>query len=239
VTYQGGSVEWSVPPQWEDRKDDQKFEARFADEKLSGSTTDEKGRRLEWTAVRAPKLKRDKEPVWGKPIELFDGSTLSGWKPRHSSAKNGWSVQNGLLTNKPPSVDLVSEQKFMDFKLHAMFRYPRRSNSGIYLRGRYEMQIEDNYGQDPSSHGAGGIYGFLLPRWNAIKAAGEWQSVDVTLVGRRVSISVNGEPVIDRTEIPGITGGALDSNEGEPGPLMIQGDHGPIEFRKVTVTPAQ
>jgi hypothetical protein len=123
-------------------------------------------------------------------------------------------------------------------RVQAEFRYPRGSNSGLYLRGRYEAQIEDNFGADPDSHRIGGIYGFLAPRVNTARRAGEWQTFDITLVGRRITTVFNGETVIDRQEIPGITGGALDSREGEPGPIMLQGDHGVVEFRKLTLTPA-
>ncbi|HEX5269686.1 MAG TPA: DUF1080 domain-containing protein, partial [Gemmataceae bacterium] len=144
----------------------------------------------------------------------------------------------GLLTNATPGNDLVSERKFTDFQLSAEFRYPKGSNSGVYLRGRYEVQIEDDYGEEPDSHKIGGVYGFLTPSVNAAKKPGEWQALEVTLVGRQVTVLLNGERVIDRQAIPGITGGALDSDEGRPGPIMLQGDHGRIEFRKVTVTPA-
>ena len=98
------------------------------------------------------------------------------------------------------------------------------------------MQIEDNYGDEPESHKVGGIYGFLTPSTNASKPAGEWQSAEVTLVGRVVTVILNGERVIDRQTIPGATGGALDNDEASPGPLMIQGDHGPVEFRKLTIS---
>ena len=154
-----------------------------------------------------------------------------------AKAKNGWVVRDGLLVNAEPGNNLLTERKFDDFQLHAEFRYPKGSNSGIYLRGRYEVQIEDNYGQEPDSHHIGGVYGFLTPSVNAARKAGEWQTLDVTLVGRVVTVALNGERIIDRQTIPGITGGALDSDEGAPGPLLLQGDHGPIEFRKVTLTP--
>ncbi|HAV62346.1 MAG TPA: DUF1080 domain-containing protein, partial [Verrucomicrobiales bacterium] len=152
---------------------------------------------------------------------------------------NGWEVKDGLLVNARPGNDLVTERKFNDFKLRAEFRYPKGSNSGLYLRGRYEVQIEDNFGQEINSHRIGGVYGFLTPRVNAAKPAGEWQTMEITLVGRVVTVVLNGEPIIERQAIPGITGGALDSDEGAPGPLLIQGDHGPVEFRELTLTPAE
>ena len=142
------------------------------------------------------------------------------------------------LYNKTPGNNLVSEQKFGDFKLHAEFRYPKGSNSGLYLRGRYEVQIEDNFGGEAESHRIGGIYGHLTPSSNAAKPHGEWQTYDITLVGRTITVVFNGERILDRQVIPGITGGAIDSNEAEPGPILIQGDHGPVEFRKLTLTPA-
>jgi hypothetical protein len=238
VDFADGRVHFAVPPQWESGKEDLTFEGRLEGDKLQGKTTDDQGRTMPWSARRAPSLKRDKEPAWGEPVELFDGKDLNGWRPRYPKAKNGWSARGGLLVNTVPSTDLLTTRKFEDFKLHAEFRYPRGSNSGIYLRGRYEVQIEDDYGDEPDSHGTGGVYGFLTPSVNAAHKAGEWQSIDITLVGRVVTVHLNGQRVIDRQAIPGITGEALDSDEGAAGPVMIQGDHGPIEFRKVTLTPA-
>jgi hypothetical protein len=206
---------------------------------LKGETTDEQGRRLTFVGKRAPALVRAHPPQWEGPIELFNGKDLSGWKPRFAQARNGWVVRDGLLVNATPGNDLMTEQKFDDFQLHAEFRYPPKSNSGIFLRGRYEAQIEDNYGEEADSHKIGGIYGFLTPSVNAARKPGEWQTMDITLVGRVITLSLNGERILDRQTIPGITGGALDSDEGSPGPIMLQGDHGPIEFRKVTLTPGR
>jgi hypothetical protein len=151
--------------------------------------------------------------------------------------KNGWVVRDALLVNAVPGNNLLTAEKFTDFKLQAEFRYPKGSNSGIYLRGRYEVQIEDNYGDEPDSHKIGGIYGFLTPSVNAAKKAGEWQCLEITLVGRVVSIVLNGERIIDRQTIPGITGGAIESDEASPGHILLQGDHGPIEFRRLMLTP--
>ncbi|HEU4752655.1 MAG TPA: DUF1080 domain-containing protein, partial [Armatimonadota bacterium] len=225
--------------QWERPDRDFRFQGRLSGDQLTGTMVTNEGQRLSWTGVRAPKLRRSSEPQWGREIRLFNGRNLNGWHPRNPQAPNGWVVEDGILRNAKPGNDLVTDRKFNDFKLHMEFRYPRGSNSGIYLRGRYEAQIEDDYGQDPESHGIGGIYGFLQPRVNAAKRAGEWQTYDITLLGRMITVALNGETVIDQQEIPGITGGALDSNEGEPGPLFIQGDHGPVEVRAISVIPAK
>lgn len=239
IEFASDRVRWSVPPQWEkDRKGDLVFEGKLNGDALSGETTDDQGRTITWTGQRAAELKREKHPTWGKPIELFNGRNLDGWHARSPAKKHGWTVRNGLLVNADPGVDLVSDRKFTDVKLHAEFRYPKDSNSGIYLRGRYEVQIEDDFGLEPDSHLIGGIYGFLNPSVNSAKPAGEWQTIDVELIGRVVTVHLNGERIIDRQSIPGITGGALDSDERSPGPIMLQGDHGKIEFRTLQVTPA-
>jgi 3-keto-disaccharide hydrolase len=237
VDFEKDRVEFAIPPQWEHRTDDQHFAGRLQGDVLRGETTDDKGRRVGWEGRRAPSLARTKPPRWGEPVELFNGRDMAGWKPRNAGVNNGWLVREGALVNAAPGNDLRTELKFTDFKLHAEFRYPQGSNSGIYLRGRYEVQIEDNHGEEPDSHKIGGVYGFLTPCTNAGKEPGEWQTLEATLVGRTVTVVLNGERVIDRQSIPGITGGALDSDEGEPGPILLQGDHGPVEFRKLTLTP--
>jgi hypothetical protein len=235
VHYDKGRVHFTLPPQFEHRPEDLAFEGKLEGDVLRGDTTDDKGKRVSWEGRRAPALKRTGTPRWGDAVELFNGHDLAGWKPRAAGVKNGWLVKDGMLVNAAPGNDLVTEQAFTDFQLHAEFRYPRGSNSGIYLRGRYEVQIEDNYGSEPDSHKIGGVYGFLTPRINAGKKPGEWQTMDITLFGKQVTVVLNGEQVIDRQTIPGITGGALDSDEGAPGPILIQGDHGPIEFRRLTL----
>ena len=237
VEFDGGRVHFTLPPQWESRKTDLDFEGKMdGDDAMRGETTDDDGRRVAWTARRAPSLARDKEPTWGEPVELFNGKDLTGWKPR-AEGKSRWEARDGVMVNTASGTDLLTERKFTDFKLHTEFRYPKGSNSGVYLRGRYEVQIEDDYGDEPDSHKIGGVYGFLTPSVNAAKKPGEWQTLDVTLVGRVVTVVLNGERVIDRQTIPGITGGALDGDEAAPGPIQLQGDHGPVDFRRVTLTP--
>ena len=225
---------FSIPPQWTPRENDPQFEFSLDDNKLSGWATAPDGTKLQWTAVRAPSLHREQESEWGEPVDLLDRD-LSQWI---LADNNQFTMQNGVLVNEKSGGNLITKQEFEDFKLHIEFRYPEGSNSGIYLRGRYEVQIEDNYGLEPESHHIGGVYGFIDPTVNAAKKAGEWQTYDITLTGRMVTVVLNGVEVICNRPIPGITGGAIDSHEGEPGPIMLQGDHGPIEFRNITITPA-
>ena len=236
IKFIGGKMSFTIPPQWEKEDNDFVFEATLQDEKLSGTMIAADGKSYNWTAVRAPSLRREKAPVWGKPIQLFNGKDMTGWR---ALGPNQWVVENGVLRSPKSGSNLVSDQKFNDFKLHIEFRYPAGSNSGVYLRGRYEVQIIDSKGKEPLSDYFGGVYGFLAPREMVAKDPGEWQTYDITLVGRIVTVVANGKQIINDQEIPGITGGAIDSKEGESGPLQIQGDHGPVELRNIVITPAK
>lgn len=230
-----GKFSFSIPPQWEPGNRNMDFDGELKGDQLKGTMTYTDGKTYAFTAVRAPLLKREVEPTWGKPITLFNGKDLSGWK---AMGENQWKAENGILKSAKSGANLVSEQKFTDFKLHIEFKYEKGSNSGVYLRGRYEVQIEDNKGKEPGRGYLGAIYGFLVPNEMVAKEAGEWQTYDITLVGRQVTVVANGKTIISNQTIPGITGGALDSKEGEPGPLLLQGDHGPIEYRNIVITPA-
>jgi hypothetical protein len=236
VNFSGGKLSFSIPPQWERETNDLSVEGTLSGDQLTGSMVTPAGKTYNWTGVRAPSLRREKQPVWGQPIKLFNGTDLKGW---HATGENQWKAEGGVLRSPKSGSNLVSDQTFNDFKLHIEFRYPKGSNSGVYLRGRYEIQIVDSKGIEPSVDYLGAVYGFLPPIEMMAKDAGEWQSYDVTLVGRLVTLAVNGKTVICNTVIPGITGGAIDSKEGEPGPFLFQGDHGPIEFRNIIVTPAK
>jgi hypothetical protein len=238
VSYKDGELLLRIPVQYERNTSDLVFKGRLTGDRLEGTTEDENGATLKWTGVRAPALKRATAATWGKPIDLFNGKDLSGWKLRDTSRGNCWSVADGAMTNTPPCVDIITERPFADFKLHTEFNIVPKSNSGIYLRGRYEVQIQDDAGRAMDSLRMGGVYGFLRPATNAAGQPGAWQTFDVTLVGRRATVVLNGTTIIQDAEIPGITGGALDSNEGAGGPLMLQGDHGKISFRKIQITPA-
>jgi hypothetical protein len=213
------------------------FEGTIENDKLKGVITSSAGIKHTFIGERAPLLKRNTSPEWGKPITLFNGKNLDGWHPQKKN--NQWIAENGILKSPKSGTNLITDQKFDDFKLHIEFRYPEGGNTGIYLRGRYEVQVEDSKGKETASVYLGGIYGFLTPNENVAKAPGEWQTYDITLIGRRVTIVANGKTIISDQIIPGITGGALDSQEGEPGPIMLQGDHKPADYRNIVITPAK
>lgn len=161
------------------------------------------------------------------------GKDLAGWKTRHR--ENGWRVEKGVLINTPPSSDLYTEEKFWNFELHYEYKVPPGGNSGVYLRGRYEVQILDDYGREPQPGGNGAVYGKIVPKVNASRPADQWQTADVKLVGKRVTVRLNGILIIDDQEIEGVTGAALDDRVDEPGPILLQGDHGPISFRNIRI----
>jgi Domain of Unknown Function (DUF1080) len=236
INFSDGKMSFSIPPQWEQDNNELIFEALLQGDSLIGTMVAANGKKYNWTAHRAPKLKRTAPVVWGKPISLFNGKNLEGW---HASGENQWKAVGGVLTSARSGSNLISDKVFTDFKLHVEFRYPKGSNSGVYLRGRYEVQVEDSKGREPQKDLLGGVYGFIAPTEMMAKAAGEWQSFDITLTGRMITLMVNGKTVICNQEIPGITGGALNSREAEPGPIMFQGDHGPIEYRNIVITPAK
>ena len=236
VNFEGSKMSFSIPPQWENGNGDLQVEGTLDGDQLSGTMITPDGKTLNWTAVRAPSLKQDKSPVWGTPIKLFNGKDLDGWQ---ALGTNQWVAEEGVLRSPKSGANLRTTKTFDNFKLHIEFRYPKESNSGVYLRGRYEVQISDSKGLEPSKGDLGAVYGFITPNEMVAKAPGEWQYYDITFVGRMITVIANGKKIITEQEIPGITGGALDSKEGEPGPIYLQGDHGPVEYRNIIITPAR
>ncbi len=238
VMFDNGTMRFVIPPQWEMEAADMQFEATIANDALSGTITTPNGEKHRFTGKRAPTMRRAAAPVWGAPIVLFGGTDMSAWEAL-PGGDNQWKVLNGILTNVKSGANLATKQTFTDFKLHVEFRVPKGGNSGIYLRGRHEVQIEDSPLGEPLSTHLGGVYGFLVPNQQAHFGAGVWQSYDITLIGRRVTVVLNGKTIIADQTIPGITGGALDSDEGAPGPIYLQGDHTSVEYRNIRITPAK
>ncbi len=233
------TVMFVSPKVVENSKDDLVFKGTLTGKTLSGTIAGFEGPAWTWTGVRAPSLARTKAPEWGEQIELFDGKDLTGWRESGASEKH-WTVQDGSMVSPGNGPEIISDKKFEDFRLHVEFNCGKDANSGVYLRGRYEVQIETESEAEPPSQHTGGVYGFLDPRPEQPRSPDKWQTFDVTLIGRRVTVVQNGVTVINNREIPGLTGGALDSHEGLPGPIYLQGsEKGQVRFRKVTLTPAK
>jgi hypothetical protein len=239
VALTNGRLSFVSPKEEEERRDDMIFEGTLVGKTLSGTTTGPDGTPWRWTGERAPALKAKSSAKWGKPIPLFNGKDLTGWKMQ-GTGTTVWKVEDGNLVSPGNGPELINDSKFEDFKLHVEFKCDPNSNSGVYLRGRYEVQVETDSIEEPPSHHMGGVYGFLAPTPELPRKPGEWQSFDITLIGRWITVVQNGQTVIDNKDIPGITGGALDSHEELPGPIYLQGsEKGRVAFRSIVITPAE
>ena len=184
------------------------------------------------------------EIKYGRTITLFNGKDLTGWTLTNPDQTNGWKVEDGVLINDPVRVEggprvsygnLMTMDKFEDFNLKLEVNVPEGSNSGIYLKGIYEVQVQDTYGRELDSHHMGALYSRITPTVNAEKPAGEWQSLDITLCDRHVTVILNGTKIIDNQPVYGCTGGALTADEFIPGPMYLQGDHGKVSYRNISL----
>jgi len=241
LSVDGSQVRFALPPQFESREQPLEFEGEWSGDTMSGETRNDHGELVQWSAHRAPKLKSGRRVRWGHEAALLAASSLQGWHARGGGDKTCWELNDGTLASTGECSDLVTVRRYDDFKLHLEFMVPPGSDSGVHLRGRYEIQLADDTGgaeERDSTALTGGLYGFLPPLRPAARPAGEWQSLDVTLIGRTLTVVLNGETVVDAQEIPGITGDALDSDEGAPGPIVLQGGLGPVSFRNIVITPA-
>jgi hypothetical protein len=238
VEIKGNHIEFVSPREEEDSSNDLVFMGELKGEVLSGSARGPNGVAWTWTGERAPALKAPAELRWAEPITLFNGRDFTGWTFDNPQKTSGWVVEDRCLINQAAGSNIATQRKFQDFKLHIEVKCPTNANSGIYLRGRYEVQVEDDSIQEPPSHHMGAVYGFLAPVPEQPRRPGIWQTFDIQLAGRWVTVVQNGQTIIDHKEIPGITGGALDSHEELPGPIYLQGDHGGIAYRNIVITPA-
>ena len=239
IEIEGKHITFVSPKEEEGFKDDLVFDGTLTGKILSGTTTGQDGTPWTWTGVRAPALDKASAPKWSKPIQLFNGKDLAGWKMSKPGPPD-WTVKDGNLVSPGNGPEIVSDVKAQDFKLHVEFNCGKDSNSGVYLRGRYEVQIETESAGEPPSHHTGGVYGFIAPTPELPRTPDVWQTYDITLIGRRVTIVQNGTTIIDNQEIPGITGGALNSQEELPGPIYLQGgEKGHVAFRNIVLTPGQ
>lgn len=201
------------------------------------------GRRIPPMPQKAPDLARVK---FGEPVTLFNGRDLTGWKAHEPDKIMGWKAKNGLLVNETPKTDfsatgdhanLRTEAVFDDFRLQIEFLIGSDRNSGIYLKGTYEAQVVDRDSRMQGLQGVGAIFGLIAPSENAGKAGGEWQSYDITLVDRHVTVILNGVKVIDNHPVDRPTAGAIHTDPSAPGPLYLQGDHTSVAYRNIILTP--
>ena len=203
----------------------------------------------DFTGTRIPDLSAapDLSSVkFGDPVVLFNGTDLSGWTLTDPNGLSGWSAKDGFLVNETPQEEgkprkhygnLQTDGTFEDFNLSLEVQVEKNGNSGVYLRGIYEVQVMDSFGMERDSHHMGAIYSRITPLVAAEKPAGEWQQMDITLVDRHVTVKLNGQLIVDNQPLLGCTGGALTSNEFEPGPIYLQGDHTGVTYRNIILRP--
>jgi len=249
LAVQDGALHFTV--QWENRPPlIGVFTARLVNGNLTGDFTLPGKPKLTWTGKRSPAIADKDDGTWkeGKPIQLFNGKDLTGWEPEHAPevhmppppadpAEWGWSAQDNLLETRGRGTSLGTKARFWNFALHLEFRVGPRGNSGVGLRGRYEVQIMDDAARPLTGHSTGSVYSHIAPTVNAAKPAGEWQTYDIRLVGRQVTVVLNGTKLCEKADIAGLTSMAIDANEDQPGPLVLQGDHGQVDFRNIVLTP--
>jgi hypothetical protein len=223
--------------------DSAEYEVKYVNGVLQGSVTSPStnpATNLTFTGYRSPAIDEHDDGTWveGKPIQLFDGKDLKGWTGVNSDKAEGWTVENGILKCSGNADDLRTVAKYWNFELHVEYNLPPHANSGIGLRGRYEVQIASDYGKPAGMHGTGALYTRILPSVNAGKPANEWNTYDIRLVGREVTAVLNGQTLYKKGVIDGLTGIAFDPFEGRPGPIELQGDHaGGVEFRNIVLVP--
>jgi hypothetical protein len=234
-----GNLTFVSPKEEEGSKQDLVFHGAFEGKALSGTLNGPDGTPWTWAGERVPELRRTSTPEWGDPVPLFNGKDLTGWK-MSTPGPPVWTVQDGTLVTPGNGPELISDLPVQDFKLHIEFNCGKESNSGIYLRGRYEVQLETDSEAEPPSHHTGGVYGFVQAYPEFPRKPDVWQTFDITLIGRRITVVQNGYTIINNKEIPGITGGALNSQEALPAPIYLQGsEKGHVAFRNIILTPAK
>jgi hypothetical protein len=182
---------------------------------------------------------------FGASIDLLKNG-LVDWRLIESEAVSGWKVDKGVLMNNPIQKDgephinygnLRTNAVFEDFILKLKVNVPAGSNSGVYLRGIYEVQVMDSYGKGLDSHNMGALYSRIIPNESAEKKAGKWQEMDITLCDRHLTVILNGKKIIDNQPVEGVTGGAITADESKPGPIFLQGDHGEVSYKDMSLTP--
>ena len=173
-------------------------------------------------------------------VPLFNGKDTTGWHLRRKDGHNSWSIAGGVLKNTvnpgEHGTDLVTDKKFWNFTVRYEYQVPDGSNSGFYLRGRHEIQILGDFKSgNPAKGGNGAIYNQTAPSVFASKPGGEWQTAEATIIGNKITVTLNGKKIHDNVECNVATGSEIDKNVTEPGPIFLQGDHGTVSFRNMRI----
>lgn len=224
---------------------DGKLDGRLVKTLSDGTESRDKftGMKVPSMPMEAPDLSKVR---FGHPISLFNGKDMTGWRTHETDKQNGWSVVDGLLANTTTKTDfsptgayanLRTEAEFEDFWLHIEFLVEQKRNSGIYLRGMYEAQVVDRDSPMQGIQGVGAVFGAIAPRTNAGKPGGQWQTYDLTLIDRHITVVLNGVNVIDNQPIDAPTPGAIYTNAASPGPIYLQGDHTSVKYKDIYLAP--
>jgi hypothetical protein len=187
-------------------------------------------------AEKAPSSSTSKEDGW---VSLFNGKDLTGWQKAHEPREDPlWTVEDGAMTNQQGSRDIATVADYKDFDVTLEYKTVKGGNSGVFLRGRTEVQVFDSYGKEkPGDADNGAIYGQFAPKVNASKPAGEWNALEVHFVGDTITVKLNGQLVQDKVKLTKVCGGALPGGLLDPGPIRLQGDHGKVWYRNLKLRP--
>jgi hypothetical protein len=168
IQLDGDSLEFALPSQYEGIETGLVFRLTTDGDTCSGSATIWEEEPYSVTGKRAPSMARSGSRIESDPIDLLAGG-LEGFAARWLDKDFNWSMIDGVLVNGAVGTDLITTALYTDFRLEAEYTYPSGSNSGIYLRGRYEFQILDDFGSEPSVSSSAAIYGFFAPSENAVE----------------------------------------------------------------------
>ena len=188
---------------------------------------------LTCTLITMGQLAHAKKRNW---ISLLNGKDLTGWHLQKPTGPNGWKVRDGVYVDTPPSTDIQTDSEYYDFQLHVEFNVSEgNGNSGVYLRDKYEVQIFNSYGKPLIDTGCGALYHRIAPAANASKPPGQWQTFDITFIGKHLIVLQNAQKVLDVADVGPMGTGASSNRPDGPGPLRLQGDHDAVSFRNIRI----